>query len=128
MPTDAQPFMDFAVHVAPAQGGGTDVAIFGELDLATVDQVEKALDEAIAAEGRVVIDLRACGFVDSRGIATLVKAALRLRDMDRDLVIQGVQERVMRTLVLAGIPSMDHMDIRPEDPAEESPAAGSAGN
>ena len=128
MPTDAQPFMDFAVHVAPAQGGGTDVAIFGELDLATVDEVEKALDEAIAAEGRVVIDLRACGFVDSRGIAALVKAALRLRDLDRDLVIQGVQQRVMRTFVLAGIPSMDHMDIRPEDPPEQSPAAGSAGN
>ena len=116
MRTDPEPFTDFAVHVAPAQGGGTDVAIFGELDLATVEEVEAALDEAVAAQGQVVIDLRACGFVDSRGIAALVKAALRLRDLDRDLVIQGVQERVMRTLQLAGIPEMDHLDIRPQDP------------
>jgi anti-sigma B factor antagonist len=120
MRADATPFTDFAVHVAPVQGGGTDVAIFGELDLATLDKVEAALDEAIAAEGPVVIDLRACGFVDSRGIATLVKAALRLRDLDRDLVIQGVQERVMRTFELAGITSMEHMDIRREDSPEQS--------
>ena len=117
---EVKPYTDFAVHVAPAQGGGTDVAIFGELDLATLDKVERALDEAIAAEGRVVIDLRACGFVDSRGIAALVKAALRLRDLDRDLVIEGVQERVMRTFELAGITSMDHMDIRREEPPEQS--------
>jgi anti-sigma B factor antagonist len=116
MRTDAEPFTDFAVHVAPAPGGGTDVAIFGELDLATLDKVEAALDEAIAAEGRVVIDLRACQFVDSRGIATLVKAALRLRDLDRDLVVEGVQERVMRTFELAGITTMEHMDIRREEP------------
>ncbi len=126
MRTDPQPYTDFAVHVAPARGGGTDVAVFGELDLATVGHVENALDEALAAEGRVVIDLRACGFVDSRGIAALVKAAMRLRDLDRDLIVEGVQQRVMRTLDRAGISAMDHLDIRPQEPFADGERPGSA--
>ena len=31
------PYTEFAVHVAPNVAGGTDVAIMGELDLATLD-------------------------------------------------------------------------------------------
>jgi anti-sigma B factor antagonist len=112
MRTDPEPFTDFAVHVAPAGGGGTDVAIFGELDLATAGQVESALEKAIAARGRVVIDMRACPFVDSRGIAVLVKAALRLREANRDVEIVGVQDRVMRTLDRAGVTGMEHLDVR----------------
>jgi anti-sigma B factor antagonist len=114
MRTNPEPFTDFSVHVAPAVGGGTDVAIFGELDLATAPEVEAALEKAIAEEGRVVIDLRACGFVDSRGIAVLVNAALRLREAERDAVIVGVQERVMRTFERAGIIEMDHLEVHPQ--------------
>lgn len=113
MPPDLPPFTDFAVHVAPGTEGGTDVAVFGELDLATADAVEGALATAIAADGPVVIDLRACGFVDSRGIAVLIKAALRLHEQGRDLLIRGVHERVMRILELSGVTSMDHMRIEP---------------
>jgi anti-sigma B factor antagonist len=113
MPSDPTPFTDFAVHVAPGTDGGTDVAVFGELDLATAEAVENALGKAIAADGPVVIDLRACGFVDSSGIAILIKTSLRLRDQGRDLLIRGVQERVMQILELAGVTSMDHMRIEP---------------
>lgn len=115
MRSDPGPFTEFSVHVAPAPGGGTDVTVFGELDLATVEEVEAALDEAIAAEGPVVIDLRACGFIDSRGIAALVKAALRLREQDRNVLIRGARERVMRTLERAGVTSMEHLTIEPLD-------------
>ena len=117
MQQEPTPFTEFAVHVAPLPEGGTDVAIFGELDLATIDRVETALEQAIAAEGRVVIDMRTCGFVDSRGIAALVGAALRLREQDRELLIRGVQERVVRTLDVAGITSLDQLTIEPRQPA-----------
>ena len=115
MPAGSSSSTDFAVHVAPCADGGTDVAVFGELDLATVDRMEAALDEAIQAEGRVVIDLRACGFVDSRGIGALVKAALRLREQNRQVLIRGVQERVMRTLERAGVTSMENLEIEPQE-------------
>lgn len=116
MPQDSTPTPDFAVHVAPSPQGGTEVAVFGELDLATASAVKDALDRAIDADGQVVIDLRACGFVDSQGIAVLIKAALRLHEQGRNLRVQGVQERVMRILELAGITGMDELDVVPEVP------------
>ncbi len=112
------PYSDFAVHVAPTAEGGTDVAIFGELDLATVDRVRHAIAEAILAEGEVVIDLRACGFVDSRGIAALVEAALRLSDQGRRLRLRGVQPRVMRTLGIAGLTKWELLEVEPEPEPE----------
>jgi anti-anti-sigma factor len=114
------PFTDFSVHVAPSPEGGTDVAIFGELDLATVERVEAALRQALEAEGRVVLDMRACPFVDSRGIAAIVKAALRLQERDREFVVGGVQERVMRIFTLAGLDSMEHVRIEPRDAGSAS--------
>lgn len=97
-----QPYTDFSVHVAPSDGG-TNVAIFGELDMATLPAVERAVEEAMGATGPVVLDLRACVFVDSRGIALLVRTALRLQEEGRELRIRGVQERVTRILDLAGL-------------------------
>jgi anti-sigma B factor antagonist len=114
MRSDAGPYPDFSVHVAPTPDGGTDVAIFGELDLATAGEVEAALERAIGAPGRVVIDLRACAFVDSTGVATLVKAALRLSEQGRGLLIRGAKERVMRILDIAGVARMENIAIEPE--------------
>lgn len=124
MPTGPVPYTDFAIHVAPTAEGGTDVTIFGELDLATIDQAQVAIAEAVMAEGDVVIDLRACGFVDSRGIAVLVKAALRLSEQGRRLRLRGVQPRVMRTLQIAGLTKLDLLEVEPEgeDPGKERPA------
>jgi anti-sigma B factor antagonist len=113
MQSDPHPYTDFSVHVAPRAGGGTDVAVFGELDLATAGKVEAAINEAIAAPGQVVIDLRACGFVDSTGIAALVKAAVRLQEQDRGLLLKGVKERVIRILELTGITTMENVGIEP---------------
>jgi anti-sigma B factor antagonist len=124
MQSEPAPYTDFAVHVAPTDEGGTDVAIFGELDLATVERVKTALSEALAAEGQVVIDLRACGFVDSKGIAALVEAALRLSDQGRRLTLRGVQPRVMRTLGIAGLTKWDLLEVEPESEAEPEPEGG----
>ena len=116
MPPDSTPTTDFAVHVAPTPDGGTDVAVFGELDLATAAKVEAALGDAFEADGEVVLDLRACGFIDSTGIAVLIKTALRLREQGRIFRIRGVQERVMRILELAGISSMEQLEVEPHVP------------
>lgn len=110
----------FSVHVAPLAEGGTDIAIFGEFDLASVQHVDTAVEEALASGGPVVIDMRACGFVDSSGIALLVKAALRLREQERQLVIRGVQARVQRILDVAGLPSSGLVSIEPEQRAPAS--------
>jgi anti-anti-sigma factor len=114
----ALPHTEFSVHVAPSGDGGTVVTIFGELDLATVDRVQIAMAEAIDATGPVVVDLRACGFVDSRGIGVLAKAAVRLHEEGRDVLFKGVQPRIMRTLEIAGLTDWDQLKIEPEPEPE----------
>ena len=105
-------FTDLSVHVAPrADGDGVDVALFGELDAATAGKLDDALREAIDGEGPVVIDMRACGFVDSRGVAVLIKAAVHFGDQDRDMIIRGDKDRVVRVIELAGITSMSHLRL-----------------
>lgn len=107
-------FTDFSVHVAPTKDGGTEVAIFGELDLATLDRTRLAMESALEGTGHVVIDLRACPFVDSRGIGLVARSALRLRERDRTLRLRGVQERVKRILDIAGLTTSDLMVVEPE--------------
>jgi anti-anti-sigma factor len=114
MPAEA--FTDFSIHIAPMDDGGTDVTIFGELDLATIDEFNKAIDSVLHQPGPVVIDMRACPFVDSSGIAALVKATLRLRDQKRALRLRGVRERVRRTLDLTGVTSSELLVLEPETP------------
>jgi anti-sigma B factor antagonist len=51
------------------------VSLDGELDLAARDSVERAIGEAVHAEGTrtVVVDLSGVRFIDSSGVAMLLK-------------------------------------------------------
>ncbi len=77
--------------------------MFGELDLATAPRLKQALEQAVEVPGELVIDMRACSFIDSMGIAVLAGTASRLREDGRHLVIRGVGRRVMRTFEIAGL-------------------------
>lgn len=99
--------LEFSVSVAPGPEGGTVVTVIGALDLAAADELREAFDRALAdgSEQAVELDMRACSFVDSSGIAALVGAARRLHEEGGLLTIRGAQERVRRTLDLAGLTS-----------------------
>ncbi|MDX6587155.1 MAG: hypothetical protein QOI31_1628 [Solirubrobacterales bacterium] len=117
MPRDT--FTDFAVHSAPTGDGGTEIAIFGELDLATIEPVKAAVESALESIGHVVIDMRACPFVDSRGIAVLAHAAIGLREQGRDLLIRGAHPRVQQILDRSGLTSSNLLKVEPEPPAPD---------
>jgi anti-anti-sigma factor len=104
--------------VAPLEGGGTGLTIFGELDAANESEASEALRRAIAAEGPVLIDLRACGFVDSKGIALLAFVAVHLKEQRRRLILRGVKDRVFTVFDLAGLGSNPSIEIeRQAEPA-----------
>ena len=81
------------------------VAVRGELDLATAADLERPLEAALEAGDSVLIDLGRCEFIDSTGIAMIVRAWQRLEgDGERPrLVICGGNDQVQRVLEVSGV-------------------------
>jgi anti-anti-sigma factor len=80
----------------------THVSLAGELDLATVPQVESLLAER-SGDGCVVIDLSRLGFIDSTGISLILRAhADAQRDGWELKIVPGTEEiqRVFRLVDL----------------------------
>jgi anti-sigma B factor antagonist len=115
--TENEPGVGFAVRVAERPGGGSVATVLGELDVASAPELRSALEPALDADGEVELDMRACSFVDSIGIATLVMAARRLSDEGRTLRIRGARERVRKIFDLAGLTAHSGVVFEPEDSA-----------
>jgi anti-anti-sigma factor len=82
------------------------IAIRGELDLSTAPELEGPLEETLdSGEGSVLIDLSQCEFIDSTGIALIVRAWQRLDSggNGRALVICSHNEQVRRVLEITGL-------------------------
>ncbi len=98
-------------EVANEQIGEVRVlSVSGELDLGTAPQLEGPLEEALATGSGLLIDLSACEFIDSTGIALLVRAWQRLDGEPGDGVgenggfaLCGLNDQVRRLLELSGL-------------------------
>jgi anti-sigma B factor antagonist len=76
------------------------VSVTGELDMATVDQVATALQDAMARGRPVVLDMTGLRFFSSAGLRLLV----RLREgASVDVRLAGDQRVVRRPLELTGL-------------------------
>lgn len=86
--------------------GVRTVSVRGELDLSTAPQLEGPLGEVLDSDvGSVLIDLSSCEFIDSTGIALIVRAWQRLDSGEngRLLVICCQNEQVRRVLEITGL-------------------------
>lgn len=85
------------------------IAVRGELDLSNASDLEAPLEEAIASgDASVLIDLTECEFIDSTGIALIVRAWQRLdRGAEGDgsgrVVISSQNDQVRRVLEITGL-------------------------
>lgn len=99
----------FQASASDLEGGVRLLEIEGELDLSTATQLEGPLDEAVDAEdGAVVIDLARCTFIDSTGIALIVRAWQRVDGAAGNggkggLVLCCQNEQVRRVLEVTGL-------------------------
>ena len=80
----------------------TVIAVSGELDLASADQLDKAIRDAEeSATGWIVIDLEDLTFMDSTGLSVLLHARRRASENgDRLRFIRSRHEQVTRLLSL----------------------------
>jgi anti-sigma B factor antagonist len=95
-PAEYQNLKQFEVVGRELPGGGIELKVRGELDLATVEGFEAPLTAAIdsPAGGQVAVDFSECGFVDSVGVRALVSGARRLDGSGRKLRISGARTQV----------------------------------
>lgn len=88
---------------------GTEVSrisIEGALDIATVEQVERAADAAIDAERPVLVDLAKCPFMDSTGLHWVVlvyQALAKDVGLDAPMAIVARSSGVLRLLSVTTI-------------------------
>ena len=83
------------------EAGVSIVAVSGEPDASSAADLEKAIDRLLA-EGRrsVLVSLGEVGFIDSAGLAALVKALKRVRKASGKLFLAGLQPAVRRVFEL----------------------------
>jgi anti-anti-sigma factor len=99
----------FEATAAQLDDGVRIVAVRGELDLSTASDLEAPLEDAISSgDASVLIDLSECEFIDSTGIALIVRAWQRLdRTADGDgggrVVICSASDQVRRVLEITGL-------------------------
>ena len=99
----------FEATAAQLDDGVRVVAVRGELDLSTASDLEGPLEEAVSSgDASVLIDLTECEFIDSTGIALIVRAWQRLdRAADGDgngrVVICSDNDQVRRVLEITGL-------------------------
>jgi anti-anti-sigma factor len=77
------------------------VRVRGELDLYTAPEFERALELDGAADGRVVVDLSECTFIDSSGLGILVAADRRTSGNGLLIVASGIE--VLRAFEVSGL-------------------------
>jgi anti-sigma B factor antagonist len=84
--------------------GRPALTVRGELDLATVPQLEKAAAAALAAaHAAMVVDLTETTFLDSTALGVLIGAVKRLRSREGALAIVNVDENISKTFEITGL-------------------------
>jgi anti-sigma B factor antagonist len=105
---------DFHVEEESFEPDGLVVTVTGELDIATVPQVRRILNAALArGVRRVVIDLRPLFFLDSIAVAALLRVAGELGDEGRLAVVVAPDSYIRMLFEIAGLPQcLDVVDTR----------------
>jgi anti-sigma B factor antagonist len=112
-------------------GGQLVVALRGELDVVDAASVAASL-AAVAANGRhIILDLKGLEFIDSSGLAALVRGRQRARQAGCEMHLAAPQQQVLRVLALTRLTDVFPVHIGVDEAASSrdsaAPTAGSLG-
>jgi anti-sigma B factor antagonist len=99
------------------RNGTRDVmlSVQGDVDLATAPELEAALERALKGPARrLVVDLRGVEFLDSTGLALLVRQEEAARASHRHLVVVKGPPQVQQVFELTGVSG--HLTMVAEPP------------
>ena len=104
------------------------VRVHGEIDLSNAQEVSTAIGSAMGQEARrLVVDLSDITYLDSSGVALLLRLAERLQTRRRQLhLVVPRGSPVRRVLVFTGVPRVIPVEARLEDVLAQSDAGSPA--
>ena len=93
----------FSVNARDLRPGTRDVQVEGELDLAVAGQLDEVLTAAVEECTQVLVGLERCAFIDSSGIAVILRARNRMQEDGNKLVVYAPTDQVLRVLSMTGL-------------------------
>jgi anti-anti-sigma factor len=91
------------LQIATRRDGGRIVlSLEGELDLATAELLEQAM-EGVADDSMVVLDLEGLTFIDSTGLRGVLAALERCRGRGQEFAVTPGPQQVQRLLGVTGV-------------------------
>jgi anti-sigma B factor antagonist len=95
----------FKVTERDLESGAREIQVEGELDLAVAAQLDEVLGKACEECEQVLVGLERCAFIDSSGIAVILRAHNRMQEDGHRLVVYGPTAQVLRVLSMTGLTS-----------------------
>jgi anti-sigma B factor antagonist len=90
------------------------VMLCGELDVSGAVSIAASLSQVAASGRHIIVDLDGLQFIDSSGLAALVRARQHARRAGSDLVLSAPQPQVLRMLTLTRLDEV--FDVRARAP------------
>ena len=108
------------VSVSPGPGGALTVTLRGEIDYSNAGAVVETVRSAVDRErpGAVHVDLAAVTFLDSSGIAVLVKSMKAARETGADYRVLAPRPKVLDQLEMTGLTDLFPVEAPAGPPAE----------
>lgn len=93
----------FNVTQQDLRPGCRDIQVEGELDLAVAGQLDEVLGNAAGECTCVLVGLERCEFIDSSGIAVILRAHNRMEGEGNRLAVYAPTAQVLRVLSMTGL-------------------------
>jgi anti-sigma B factor antagonist len=95
--------------------------LFGELDLATVDHVDREITAAVSDISALVIDLDGLSFLASTGLSLLARWSQRATADGFDLRIVATRRQALRPLQITGLDEVLTIDATVDEALVATP-------
>lgn len=96
--------MGLTINSRELSNGWVSLAVEGEVDLATVEDLQAAIDAVLADSGdHLVVDLTSSTFMDSTGLKALVMSHRKFDDAGRAFAIAVDGGPISRLIDLSGV-------------------------
>ena len=124
-PRPPAPSVAIQVEENPA---ATLLHVRGRLTIEQVSAFYDSIEEAVRGDApRLVVDLTACPFIDSAGIAALVTALQRVRQARQEFALAGLNPQVVSALEMARLLEVFAIRATLAEALTDSPGLGVTG-